>query len=74
MDARKNAEKLADALGVRLGKVQSFSEDGGYPITYGMTKDASISARPEAAPSPMPVISDGTQKISSTVSVSFEIR
>ncbi|NBV28536.1 DUF541 domain-containing protein [bacterium] len=72
-DARKNAEKLAKALGVRLGKVQSLYEDGGnYPIAYSMMKDASISARPEAAPSA--VLSNGSQKISSTVSVSFVIR
>ncbi len=72
-DARNNAKKLADALGVRLGKVQAFSEDsGGYPMAYGMMKDSAMSARAEAVPTP--VISNGSQKVTSTVSVSFEIR
>lgn len=74
MDARKNAEKLADALDVRLGDVQYFSEDGsGYPMMYGDNMVAkSVSARPEATPTP--VISNGSQKLTSTVSVTFEIR
>ena len=70
-DARLNAEKLAGALGVRLGKVDSFNENSGggyYPM---MAKAESMSMDSSATP---PVISSGSQKVTSTVSVSFEIR
>ena len=71
-DARKNAEKLASALGVRLGKVESFNENtGGYYPMAAKMEAASMSAD---AGSPSPVISNGSQKVTSTVSVSFEIR
>ncbi len=72
-DARKNAEKLADALGVRLGKVESFNENSGgyYPM---MAKSESMAMGSGADSATPPVISDGSQKVSSTVSVSFEIR
>ncbi len=73
LDARKNAEKTAESLGVTLGKVESFSEDsGGYgPISYDVqAKTMEASAGSATAP----VISNGSQKITSTVSVSFEIR
>ncbi|MEI8062086.1 MAG: SIMPL domain-containing protein [bacterium] len=73
VDARKNAEKTAESLGVTLGKVESFSEDNsGYaPGMYNM-QTKSMSASDESAPAP--VISNGSQQITSTVSVSFEIR
>lgn len=72
-DAKKNADKLADALGVRLGKVQSFSENSGgyYPMMNKavMSRDAMA---PEAGSAP--VIPDGTETISSDVVVVYEIR
>lgn len=72
-DARKNAEKMADALGVRLGKVESFDENSGgyYPMMAKMEARTMSSPADSATP---PVISNGTQKVSSTVTVSFEIR
>lgn len=72
-DARKNAEKLAGALGVRLGKVDSFNENSGgyYPMAAKMDLP---SVEGMTASTPAPVISNGSQKVSSTVSVSFEIR
>lgn len=72
LDARKNAEKLADSLGVRLGKVQSFTENGGgYPMMYERTMYNSVDSKASA---PAPVISSGSQKLTSTVNVTFEIR
>ncbi len=72
-NARANAEKLADALGVHLGKVASFNENSGgyYPMAAKMEAQTMSAVQDSATP---PVISNGTQKISSTVSVSFEIR
>ncbi len=74
LDARKNADKLADSLGVRLGDVQSFNENSdGYPGSPMMMKD-SFNTESVGAAAPSPVISDGSQKVTSTVSVTFEIR
>jgi uncharacterized protein YggE len=41
-------------------------------MAYGMMKDSAMSPRTESVPTP--VISNGSQKVTSTVSVSFEIR
>ncbi|MES3032266.1 MAG: SIMPL domain-containing protein [Patescibacteria group bacterium] len=70
-DAREKAEILAKDLGVRLGKIASFQEGGGYggPIYYA--KDAML----ESAASPAPaVIPKGENTISSDVTITYEIR
>ena len=68
-DAKAKAEVLAKDLGVRLGKISSFSENGNYPIMYGqsaMMKDgvSEVSA----------VIPKGENTISSDVTITYEIR
>jgi uncharacterized protein YggE len=71
--ARKQADDLADSLGVKLVRITSFNEGGVYPVPYyakGGDMMASVSARPEAAPS-VPV---GEQKIVSNVSITYQIR
>jgi len=73
-DAKTKAEVLARSLGVTLVRVVSFSENaGGYPqpIMYGMEKSMVVGAG--AAPS-TPTISVGQNKITSNVSVTYEIR
>lgn len=72
MKARKQADDLAHALGVKLVRVSSFNENGAYPMPYYAKGGdmVSISARPEAAPS-IPV---GEQKIVSNVSITYQIR
>lgn len=72
LDARANAEKLAEALGVDLGKVESFNENSGGDYYPMMAKSSAMDESSGAVTSP--VISNGTQKLTSTVSVSFEIR
>jgi uncharacterized protein len=78
-NAREKAEKLADAAGVRLGKLVSFSENSvsGGPIPYpmfdkgvnlGMGMGGSTAAVPERA------IEPGTQDLVAQVSVVFEIK
>lgn len=73
-DAKSQAEKLADQLGVSIVRVVSFSENGGgypYPVAYGrggmetLAQDASNKA---------PTISTGENKVTSTVSITYEIR
>jgi uncharacterized protein len=71
VEARGEAKVLAKQLGVRLGDIVSFSEGANYPIyergvyaTAGAMSKDSIEA----------VIPTGENKISSNVSVTYEIR
>ncbi len=72
-DARKKAEVLAKQLGVRLGKVVSFSESGG-PMPYfaygkgGVAMDSAVTA--PAAP-PLPT---GQNETTVTVMIQYEIK
>ena len=69
-DAKAKAEVLAKDLGVRLGKVVSYSEGGDYmpqPMMYA--KDALTSA-----PSANMELSQGENTISSNVSIVYEIK
>ncbi|MDB5239064.1 MAG: hypothetical protein JWO00_399 [Candidatus Parcubacteria bacterium] len=73
-DARSKADALAKQLGVRLGRIVSFSENGGAyprPVAYGMS--AVKNQAMDAAPVP-PQIPTGEQKITSTVSITYEIQ
>ncbi|TSC67657.1 MAG: periplasmic immunogenic protein [Parcubacteria group bacterium Gr01-1014_66] len=72
-DARQKAKMMARDLGVRLGRVISFSESGGgYPPPYAMfaseARDmgGAVKSAPEVAP--------GEQEIQSTMTITFEIR
>lgn len=73
-DAKTKADQLAKQLGVRIVRVVSFSEGGGgYPspmyareVSYDMGAAGSKAVAPE--------ISIGQNKVSSTVSVTYEIR
>lgn len=72
-DARVKAEKLAASLGVRLGKVVGFSDGGEqpyYPPTvYAMSAKVGMDARAAA-----PELSTGEQKVTSNVSITYEIK
>ena len=73
-DAREKAAVLADKLGVSLGRVVNFSENaGGYPrpLLYAMSAKA-----PGATDSAQvtPEIPTGEQKVTSTVSITYEIK
>lgn len=73
-DAKSKADLLAKQLGVRLTRVISFSENtGGYPrpMMYSavMGKGGADSVTPAA-----PEIPTGEQKVTSNVSITYEIR
>lgn len=68
--AKVQAEDIAKSLGVSLGRVVSYSENGGYPIAYGMGGDMMVSK----ASSPVPSVTPGESKITSTVSITYEIK
>ncbi len=71
-DAKVQAEKLADALGVHIVRIVSFNENGGggamVPVAYGMK---AMSADSVAAAPSLPT---GVQTVSSDVSITYEIR
>jgi hypothetical protein len=72
-DAKVNAEKLASQLGVSLARIVSFSENGGgYPVPMYYAKEASmgVSAQDRATPE----LPSGTNKITSQVTITYEIR
>ena len=70
-DAKEKAKVLADELGVKLGKVVNFSENsgGGYPIyAKAMMVDSAV------ASAPAPTLPKGENKITSDVTVTYEIK
>ena len=70
-DSKEKAKVLSKDLGVRLGRIASFSESGGnyYPMMYkGAAMEASDTA---SVPS---VIPKGENTISSNITITYEIR
>lgn len=72
-DAKERAEKLADDLGVDIVRITGYYEEEYYP-PYGYGGDMMMSARAESAANVSPDMPTGENQISSTVSVTFEIR
>lgn len=72
-DARSKADELAKQLGVSIVRVVGFSENGSRPIYYAKTM-AYDTAAEGAAMAPAPEIATGQNKITSNVSVTYEIR
>jgi len=72
-DAQEKAEVLAKQLGVRLGKITSFSENSGgfYPM-YDAKVMMSGNASSEMAPAP--TLPKGENKITSNVNITYEIK
>jgi uncharacterized protein YggE len=71
-DAKEKAKVLSKDLGVKLGKVVSFSENsaGGYPMYAAKTMlDSAVSSSV-----PAPVLPKGENKITSNVSITYEIQ
>ncbi len=72
-DARAKAMTLAQQLHIRLGKISSFSENGGgYPVMYEAKMDT---ARGGAGGGiPVPELPKGENTITSSVTITYEIR
>jgi uncharacterized protein YggE len=68
--ARDEAKKLAKSLGVRLDKIVGYSEGTNYPIYY----DRATLAAPMAAGKSEAVLPTGENKITSNVSITYQIR
>ena len=69
--ARTKAEILAHDLGVTLVRIVSFSEGQNYPM-YATMKSVGFGASEAATPAPE--LPQGEQKITSNVTVTYEIR
>ncbi len=73
-EAKEKAKKLAKQLGVRLGKIMYFNENGNGPNYYGegfggakeMSISSSLPARAE-----LPI---GENKITSSITITYEIK
>lgn len=73
-DAERKAKKLTDALGLKIIKVVTFSENGSSqpgPIPYLERADLKAPSAALAAP---PQIEAGSLDVNTTVSVTFEVR
>lgn len=70
-DAKAKAEELAKELGVRLGKITSFSESGNYPMPMYAKTMLADSVSGGSAPAAIPA---GVNTISSDVTITYEIR
>jgi len=72
-DAKDQAKILAKNLGVRLVKITAFSEGGNYPVYYEMNKSMALGmGGADAAIAPQ--VPMGENKITSNVSITYEIR
>lgn len=77
--AREKAEAMAKSLGVRLGKVVNFSEGGyGYPEPYAMAYDEDVmyakGANAVAESAPVARISEGEERVTSSVTITYKIK
>lgn len=71
-DAKTKAKILAKDLGVNLVRIVSFSEGGNY--SYPMYSNAMGAAKADVASAPAPVLPTGENKITSRVTITYEIR
>ena len=71
--AKAKAEALADALGVEIVRVVGFSEGGNGPIYYAKTMAVGMGGA-DSAVAPSPEIPTGQNKITSNVTITYEIR
>ncbi|OGG64382.1 hypothetical protein A3C18_02670 [Candidatus Kaiserbacteria bacterium RIFCSPHIGHO2_02_FULL_54_11b] len=71
--AKEKAEALADALGVSIVRVVGFNEGGNGPIYYAKEMALGMGGATDAAV-PAPQLPVGQNKITSNVTVTYEIR
>jgi len=72
-DAKSKAAALSHDLGVRLVRIVSFSENGNYPVPMYATKDM-MSGGVASTATPAPALPTGENKITSNVTITYEIR
>lgn len=71
-NAKIKAETLAKELGVKLGSVVSFSENGGgYPMMYA---EGAMMMKADVSSAPAPILPKGENKVISNVTITYEIK
>ncbi|MEK7641943.1 MAG: SIMPL domain-containing protein [Patescibacteria group bacterium] len=76
-DAQAKAKDLAKQLGVKIVKITSFYDASDQPVFYGregMGGDMLMNAKVSSAPTATPEIPTGEQKITSNVTITYEIK
>lgn len=73
-EAKAEAERLAETLGVDLGRLINYYEDGpGYPPMYGYGGDMMME-KGVSSVAASPVVTPGENKVTSRVTLIYEIR
>ncbi|MDE1975015.1 MAG: SIMPL domain-containing protein [Patescibacteria group bacterium] len=72
-DAKTKADELAKELGVTIVGVTSFYENNGPMPVYAKMLGAGAAA-PESAATPSPSVPSGEQKVTDSVTITYEIR
>jgi uncharacterized protein YggE len=72
-DAKEKATALAKQLGVRIVRITDFQESGSYPQMY-YAKDMAATSGAANQSAPAPELPTGENKITSNVTITFEIR
>ena len=72
--ARAEAKTLAGNLGVRLGKLAGFSENGGMPVYYGRAMGMGGDMMEKSMVAPAPSIQPGENEIIASVNLIYEIK
>ncbi len=73
-DAKEKAEVLRKDLGVKLVRIISYSEGGNYPMYYAMGGDMAVRNEAKADAPQAPSLSTGEQKITSDITIVYEIK
>lgn len=73
-DAKEKAEVLRKDLGVKLVRIISYSEGGDYPMYYAMGGDMAVRNESKADVAQAPSLSTGEQKITSNVTIVYEVK
>jgi uncharacterized protein YggE len=73
-DAEEKANELADQLGVSLVRIVGFSENGDQPVYYKREMLMAADTEMSSAAAPAPQLPTGENKISSNVTITYEIQ
>ncbi|MCU0660204.1 MAG: SIMPL domain-containing protein [Candidatus Pacebacteria bacterium] len=73
-DAKAKATVLSKQLGVKLVRIANFSESGNYPIYYAKSAVGMGASMEVATAMPTPALPVGENKITSNVTITYEIR
>lgn len=71
IDAKEKASELSKSLGIKLTKIVNFYESGNNPVYYGM---GAMDSKALSSSMSVPEISVGENKITSNVTITYEVQ